>query len=92
MKTESTYKNLFSQYSEYKEDSIVSKYIRHNQLKSLIEKLPQQLFQVIEVGQSVEGREIFSIKINVIENLDKLEFDNNPIIKPIYISNNTILN
>ena len=36
--------------------------------------------------------EIFSIKINVIENLDKLEFDNNIIIKPIYISNNTILN
>ena len=36
--------------------------------------------------------EIFSIKINVIENLDKLEFDKNLIIKPIYISNNTILN
>ena len=36
--------------------------------------------------------EIFSIKINVIENLDKLEFDRNFIIKPIYISNNTILN
>ena len=36
--------------------------------------------------------EIFSIKTNVIENLDKLEFDNNKIIKPIYISNNTILN
>ena len=36
--------------------------------------------------------EIFSIKINIIENLDKLEFDNNLIIKPIYISNNSILN
>ena len=36
--------------------------------------------------------EKFSIKINLIENLDKLEFDNNLIIKPIYISNNTILN
>ena len=36
--------------------------------------------------------EIFSIKNNVIENLDKLEFDKNLIIKPIYISNNTILN
>ncbi|MDC1059925.1 hypothetical protein OAQ43_00380 [Alphaproteobacteria bacterium] len=36
--------------------------------------------------------EIFSIKINVIENLDKLEFDKNLIIKPIYISNNIILN
>ena len=36
--------------------------------------------------------EIFFIKINVIENLDKLEFHKNLIIKPIYISNNTILN
>ena len=36
--------------------------------------------------------EILSIKINVIENLDKLEFDKNLIIKPIYISNNIILN
>ena len=36
--------------------------------------------------------EKFSIKLNLIENLDKLEFDNNLIIKPIYISNNTILN
>ena len=36
--------------------------------------------------------EIFSIKNNVIENFDKLEFDKSLIIKPIYISNNTILN
>ena len=36
--------------------------------------------------------EIFSIKINIIENLDKLEFDNNLIIRPIYVSNNTLLN
>ena len=36
--------------------------------------------------------EIFSIKNNVIENFDKLEFDKDLIIKPIYISNNTILN
>ena len=36
--------------------------------------------------------EIFSMKNNVIENLDKLEVDKGLIIKPIYISNNTILN
>ena len=36
--------------------------------------------------------ETFSIKTNVIENLHKLEFNKNLIIKPIYISNNTILN
>jgi len=36
--------------------------------------------------------EVFSIKMTVVENLDKLEFDKNLIIKPIYISNNSILN
>ena len=36
--------------------------------------------------------EIFSIKMNVLENLHKLEFNKNLIIKPIYISNNSILN
>ena len=36
--------------------------------------------------------EIFSIKINIIENLDKLVFDNHLLIKPIYVSNNTLLN
>ena len=36
--------------------------------------------------------ETFSIKINVIKNLHKLEFNKNLIIKPIYISNNLTLN
>ena len=36
--------------------------------------------------------ELFSIKISIIDNLDKLKFDNNLIIRPIYISNNIILN
>lgn len=63
MKTVSTYQNLFSHYADYQEGSIVSKYISHNQLKNLIEKLPQQLFQVNEIGKSVAGREIFSVKI-----------------------------
>ena len=36
--------------------------------------------------------EMFLIKMNVLENLHKLEFNKNLIIKPIYISNNSILN
>ena len=36
--------------------------------------------------------EMFSIKMNVLENLHKLEFNKNLIINPIYISNNSILN
>ncbi len=35
---------------------------------------------------------MFSIKMHVLENLEKLEFNKNLIIKPIYISNNSILN
>ena len=36
--------------------------------------------------------EMFWIKMHVLENLHKLEFNKNLIIKPIYISNNSILN
>jgi tRNA A37 threonylcarbamoyladenosine modification protein TsaB len=43
------------------------------------------------INTKIESK-IFSIKNNVIENLDKLEFDKDLIIKPIYVSNNTILN
>jgi len=43
------------------------------------------------INTKIESK-IFSIKNNVIENLDKIEFDKDLIIKPIYISNNTILN
>ena len=42
-------------------------------------------------NSSIQFR-LFSIKINVIENLHKLKFEKDLIIKPIYISNNTILN
>ena len=43
------------------------------------------------INTKIESK-IFSIKNNVIENLDKIKFDKDLIIKPIYISNNTILN
>ena len=36
--------------------------------------------------------EAFSIKMHIIQNLHKLNFNKNLIIKPIYISNNRILN
>ena len=36
--------------------------------------------------------EVFSIKHIILKNLDKLEFKKNLIIKPIYVSNNTLLN
>ena len=39
-----------------------------------------------------EVRYILKLILMFLENLENLEFDNNLIIKPIYISNNTILN
>ncbi len=42
------------------------------------------------IGTKIKS-EAFSIKINVIQNLHKLDFDRNLIIKPIYISNNIML-
>ena len=69
------------------------------------EKIDKQNFQIPELVSFVFYNfyipkfidikiksEIFSIKKNVLENLHKLEFSKNLIIKPIYISNNSILN
>ena len=70
----------------------------HEKVDDTDYKMPESILKVMYnltlpyfINSNIQS-EIFSIKINVIENLDKLEFDNNLIIKPIYISNNTILN
>jgi len=70
----------------------------HEKIDNMSYVIPKSVFKVIYnltlpnfINKNTQS-EIFSIKNNVIENLDKLEFDNNLIIKPIYISNNTILN
>ena len=70
----------------------------HEQVGNLPYVIPDTVSKVLynsNLPQFINTKiqsEIFSIKINLIENLDKLEFYNNLIIKPIYISNNTILN
>ena len=70
----------------------------HEKIDNMSYVIPKSVFKVIYnltlpdfINKNTQS-EIFSIKNNVIENLDKLEFDNSLIIKPIYISNNTILN
>ena len=70
----------------------------HEKIDDMFYKIPDSISKVLYnftlpnfINSKIQS-EIFSIKINIIENLDKLEFDNNLIIKPIYISNNTILN
>ena len=70
----------------------------HEKIDNMSYVMPRSVFKVIYnltlpdfINKNTQS-EIFSIKNNVIENLDKLEFDKDLIIKPIYISNNTILN
>jgi tRNA A37 threonylcarbamoyladenosine modification protein TsaB len=70
----------------------------HEKIDNMSYVMPKSVFKVIYnltlpdfINKNTQS-EIFSIKNNVIENLDKLEFDKDLIIKPIYISNNTILN
>jgi tRNA A37 threonylcarbamoyladenosine modification protein TsaB len=70
----------------------------HKKIEDMFYIMPETISKVLYnfnlpsfISSNIQT-EKFSIKINVIENLDKLEFDNNLIIKPIYISNNTILN
>jgi len=88
---ESSNKQKF--FSYYKNHQFI-----HKKIDDTLYKIPNSVSKVIYnftipnfINAKIQS-EIFSIKINIIENLDKLEFDNNLIIKPIYISNNTILN
>jgi len=80
-------------FSYYKNHEFI-----HEKIDDTLYKIPDSVSKVLYnfnlpnfINNKIQS-EIFSIKINIIENLDKLKFDNNLIIKPIYISNNTILN
>ena len=61
----------------------------------VIPELISYIFYNIGLPNFIDNKiksKMFSIKMNVLENLEKLEFNKNLIIKPIYISNNSILN
>ena len=61
----------------------------------IIPELISYIFYNLGLPKFIDNKiksEMFSIKMNVLENLHKLEFNKNLIIKPIYISNNSILN
>ena len=70
----------------------------HEKIDDSLYKIPDSVSKVLYnftlpnfINTNIQS-EIFSIKNKIIENLDILEFDNNLIINPIYISNNTLLN
>ncbi len=61
----------------------------------IMPELVSCVFYNLELPKFINAKiksEFFSIKMNVLENLHKLEFNKNLVIKPIYISNNSMLN
>ena len=80
-------------FSYYKNHEFI-----HEKIDDMLYKIPNSVSKVLYnftlpdfINTKIQS-DIFSIKINIMTNLDKLKFDNNLIIEPIYISNNTILN
>lgn len=59
---ETLVKKLFDDYENYKEKSIHSDYISHEQLKNKISSLRNSNFILSDIGKSIDGREIYSIK------------------------------
>jgi len=55
--------DIEQQYDKFKEKSLINRRFKHKDLLPLIEKMGKQpLFEVSELGKSIEGREIFLIK------------------------------
>lgn len=56
-------KELSEKYENYKEDNLHSDFITHNELKNKILRLKESKnFAINEIGKSVQGREIYSIR------------------------------
>ena len=53
----------FDQYDLYRETSIKDRRFKHRDIEPLIKKLPSDLFEVSVAGKSIEGREIYLIKV-----------------------------
>ncbi len=60
----STSNSLYQNYEQYKESAFNKKRIKHADIKNMIQKLDESnLFDIETAGKSLEGREIYLIKI-----------------------------
>ncbi|NND34377.1 MAG: peptidase M14, partial [Saprospiraceae bacterium] len=50
-------------YQDYQESVITDRRFKHHEIKPLILALPDSLFEVKVAGRSIEGREIYLIKV-----------------------------
>ncbi|MBK8504944.1 MAG: peptidase M14 [Saprospiraceae bacterium] len=56
--------NLFDEtYVQYREKALENRRFKHADIKKLIEALPSNLYEVKIAGKSIQGREIYQIKI-----------------------------
>ena len=62
MNSNELFKLLFNDYDNYRENKLASDFISHAQLKEFITGMQtNNLFKVEKLGESIEGREIFSV-------------------------------
>lgn len=54
---------FLDKYEEYKEHAIQDRRFKHSQIKKLIETLPDSLYSVSQAGTSIEGREIYLVRV-----------------------------
>lgn len=58
------YKTIFDNYEKYQEERISLPLIKHSQVKNIIDELNgKNLFDIELIGNSIEGREIYSLSV-----------------------------
>jgi len=57
------HQQLLETYDRYREQTIVDRRFKHRDIVPLVENLPDDMAEVRIVGQSVEGREIYLVRI-----------------------------
>jgi hypothetical protein len=54
---------ILEQYNDFSEKSIINRFIKHRNIVTLIQKrLDSKIFEISEIGKSLENREIFLLK------------------------------
>ncbi len=54
---------FFDNYEQFKEKSITHKWLRYSHLVELLRRLPSAIFEVKEIGKSIEQRPIYQVRI-----------------------------
>lgn len=58
-----TARSLYDAYPKFKEGSIDNRRFKHQDIMKVLEKLPDHLFEISKLGESIEGRDINLVKV-----------------------------